>query len=196
MARLKAGQEHQGVSDQEWLSFDPVRPSIRSSAAKIPQLTLSDLVLGVVQLRSLNWPWSSQEWVAGSGYLLSTYNLLLQINLSAPQKYFFSIIHILHTILYFSLDFSEFQPCFISENLYFEFICIYDQLPNNNVPSKWSNKYIVIRLEMPSALIIWNFWINKILPFQLSSCRLPLNGCEDKSSDLKPSHRHLIYSTG
>ena len=159
-------------------------------------LTLSDLVLGVVQLRSLNWPWSSQEWVAGSGYLLSTYNLLLQINLSAPQKYFFSIIHILHTILYFSLDFSEFQPCFISENLYFEFICIYDQLPNNNVPSKWSNKYIVIRLEMPSALIIWNFWINKILPFQLSSCRLPLNGCEDKSSDLKPSHRHLIYSTG
>ena len=40
LARLKAGQEHQGVSDQEWLSFDPVRPSIRSSAAKIPQLTL------------------------------------------------------------------------------------------------------------------------------------------------------------
>ncbi len=145
-----------------------------------------------MQLRSLNWPWSSQEWVAGSGYLLSTYNLLLQINLSAPQKYFFSIIHILHTILYFSLDFSEFQPCFISENLYFEFICIYDQLPNNNVPSKWSNKYIVIRLEMPSALIIWNFWINKILPFQLSSCRLPLNGWEDKSSDLKPQTFNLL----
>ena len=33
-----------------------LRSSIKSSSAKTPQLTLSDLVLGVVQLRPLNGP--------------------------------------------------------------------------------------------------------------------------------------------
>ena len=58
--------------------MDPVRSSIWSSAAKTPQWTLSDLVLGAVQLRPLNGPCFT--WFVSSSLLNSLPYIMLCVS--------------------------------------------------------------------------------------------------------------------